>query len=414
MSAGPCPTRGARGSRRLASVLLAVATATSPAGAAGVVTGTQFAVNESGAATLSVPVQVPRGIGGLEPQLSLQYTSGGGNGLLGIGWSLQGVSSITRCPRTLAADGVRGAVNFDADDRFCLDGQRLLKVAGTNPNAPYEVSSQRGYGVDGSEYRTERDGFSRITAVGSYAGQTAVPRGFKVETKSGLVLEYGNTRSTGEATSQVFTAWSTLVPGRLRTIQRWMVRRIADRQGNAVDFFYCAGEVLPLLASPPPADADGATSCYAVTSPEAPSHLLHYIRYTQRVDGQEGRQAVVFRYGERPDVSESFHAGVVSRQQRRLVAIQTFTGFSAPWSPGERLRSIDLAYEAHGADSGRTTVLSRLSSLTERVSATESLPPLSFTYAPDVLFPTGSPRSRARSTASCGGVVANRLSELCP
>ena len=50
---------------------------------------------------------------------------GGGNGIAGVGWSLGGLSAITRCPRTKAQDGAWGAIEYTDDDRFCLDGKRL-------------------------------------------------------------------------------------------------------------------------------------------------------------------------------------------------------------------------------------------------------------------------------------------------
>jgi hypothetical protein len=126
--------------------------------AASTVTGPQFAVAESGAMTLSVPIQVPRGIGGMEPQLSLSYSSGSGNGLLGSGWTLTGPSTISRCAKSRALDGgVRGSVNFTVGDRNCLDGQRLLIYGQADSDAPY--------GTAGTTYRTERDMFSPITEV---------------------------------------------------------------------------------------------------------------------------------------------------------------------------------------------------------------------------------------------------------
>src|SRR5262245_52242584 len=137
-----------------------------------------FRVTESGAAEYRIPIQVPPGIAGMEPRLALVYNSQGGNGLLGVGWNLEGLSSITRCARTVAQDGVRGRINYDADDRFCLDGQRLVAVHGGS------------YGGDGAEYRTERESFSKVISYGA-AGNG--PEWFKVRTKAGQLLEYGNT-----------------------------------------------------------------------------------------------------------------------------------------------------------------------------------------------------------------------------
>src|SRR6185503_9411324 len=111
----------------------------------------------------------------MEPKLALVYNSQSGNGLLGVGWSLEGLSAITRCPGTVAQDGVRGAVNYDANDRFCLDGQRLMP--GSN------------YGADGAQYRTEREIFTKVISYGT-AGNG--PAWFKAWTKSGQVIEYGN------------------------------------------------------------------------------------------------------------------------------------------------------------------------------------------------------------------------------
>lgn len=138
----------------------------------------EFAVSPSGAATYRIPIEVPPGVAGMQPQLALSYSSQAGNGIMGMGWSIEGLSAITRCPRTLASDGAKGRVNYNSDDRFCLDGQRLINISGA-------------YGAAGSEYRTELESFSRVTAYGGSAATG--PDRFTVQTKAGLTMEYGAT-----------------------------------------------------------------------------------------------------------------------------------------------------------------------------------------------------------------------------
>ncbi|WP_353565520.1 SpvB/TcaC N-terminal domain-containing protein, partial [Haloferula sargassicola] len=112
-----------------------------------------LSVAGDGSAAYSIPIDLPKGTGGMEPKLSLDYSSNGTNGIAGLGWSLTGLQQITRGGASYAKDGVVDPVDFDANDRFFFNGERLVLVAGT-------------YGADGSQYRTEMDSFARITAHG--------------------------------------------------------------------------------------------------------------------------------------------------------------------------------------------------------------------------------------------------------
>src|SRR5688572_15168386 len=80
-------------------------------GEAGTLAG-ELQVTAAGEASYEIDIEVPPGIQGVQPNLTLDYESGRGNGVAGVGWRLNGLSEIHRCPATLATDGVRGAVRF--------------------------------------------------------------------------------------------------------------------------------------------------------------------------------------------------------------------------------------------------------------------------------------------------------------
>ncbi len=84
-----------------------------------------FAINTTGAAAYTIPIEVPPGINGMQPNLTLVYNSQAGNGEMGLGWGLVGASSIYRCPTTLAQDGFIDGVDYDNNDQYCLDGQTI-------------------------------------------------------------------------------------------------------------------------------------------------------------------------------------------------------------------------------------------------------------------------------------------------
>jgi virulence plasmid B protein len=109
--------------------------------AAGHTTGA-FAVSPTGAATYTIPIWAPPGPAGLQPHIALTYNSQQGNGYVGVGWGLSGLSSIYRCNLTFAQDAAPAAVSLSTSDGYCMDGQRLRLTGGT-------------YGEAGSTYQTE-------------------------------------------------------------------------------------------------------------------------------------------------------------------------------------------------------------------------------------------------------------------
>jgi hypothetical protein len=58
-----------------------------------------FEAGQDGSAGYNIPHQIPPGTAGLAPKLNLSYNSNGGNGFLGMGW---GVDGLSKCPRTIS------------------------------------------------------------------------------------------------------------------------------------------------------------------------------------------------------------------------------------------------------------------------------------------------------------------------
>ena len=135
----------------------------------------EFRVDESGAATWQMPLAVLPGISGVQPQLGVSYSSAAGNGPMGMGWSLSGLSAVMRCRQTLLQDNTIEPVTLTDDDRFCLDGQRLILVSGT-------------HATNGAEYRTQIDSQTKVV----FNKSTASPAGyFEVFRPDGSLGTYG-------------------------------------------------------------------------------------------------------------------------------------------------------------------------------------------------------------------------------
>ncbi len=95
---------------------------------AGAIQGS-FAVSSTGEATYVLPLIVPPGAAGMQPTLAIAYNSAAGDGMLGMGFSLSGLSAITRCPRTMAQDNQIRSVRYDQHDALCL-GRRPPRAGG--------------------------------------------------------------------------------------------------------------------------------------------------------------------------------------------------------------------------------------------------------------------------------------------
>ena len=82
-------------------------------------------VTPSGAVSYSVPIEVYPGVNGVQPQLSIGYNSQCGNGPLGVGWYISGLSSIRRGDKSIYYDGASRNVELTRMTRFTWMGYVL-------------------------------------------------------------------------------------------------------------------------------------------------------------------------------------------------------------------------------------------------------------------------------------------------
>ena len=168
-------------------------------------------VSPTGGAIYHIPVALPEGVGGMTPQLAVTFNSQGRNGTMGTGWSLSGLSAITRTGRTIYHDGTAGVMELDLngdDDRLMLDGQRLISDDSAKP------------GLEATKYHTENENYATITKEASYAS-----RWFKTVTKDGKTVEYGK---TPEARTQPVNGH----------VAAWWINRVTDPYGNFINYIY--------------------------------------------------------------------------------------------------------------------------------------------------------------------------------
>ena len=272
-----------------------------------------------------MPLMAVPGRKGIEPTLTLTYDSAGGDGVLGMGFSLSGASAITRCPQNLTDDGEVRAVRDDPQDKLCLDGKRLVRV---------------GQAAGTAEYRTLPD--TLVKVVEHFPNGEDAKEGasfFEAFLPSGLVVEYGKDEGG-----------RTHAPGGVT--RAWLAEKAHDRRGNAMTYAYCFAE------------AEETTAEYA----------LEEIRYTsfEGMPAVEPSRAVKLVYGTKDaaDVRTQYSDGMTLQSSLRLDAVQML-------GPGDALvRQYELTY-----DLGPTTKRTRLTEVKECGSDKVCKPPTRFQWS---------------------------------
>ena len=191
----------------------------------------------SGTANHKIPIALSSGRSGFGPELSLEYSSGNGNGLFGLGWQL----SLPRITRKTE----KGLPRYDDDDVFVMSGAEdlvpiLKKVvdpaSGQVTWAPEPAVAHGDFSV--FRYRPRTEGlFARIERwVHAATGETH----WRTLTQDNLTMIFGATASSRVAD-----------PKNEQRVYEWLPQETFDAFGNRCVYEYAADDPALYTASNP-------------------------------------------------------------------------------------------------------------------------------------------------------------------
>ncbi|SFN24798.1 RHS repeat-associated core domain-containing protein [Nitrosospira briensis] len=365
--------------------------------------GEKFAANPvTGTSSMSIPIVTSPGRSGFEPQLSISYDSGAGNGTFGFGWSLS-LPSITR----KTDKGLPKYRDTEESDIFILSGAEDLVPCLVESDGRWRPESLPTRTVDAKSYHIKRyrpriDGlFARIER---WTNQSDPSDTFwRSITRDNLTTWYGKTPESRIAdaadSARIFT---------------WLICESYDDKGNVMAYRYKEE------------NSDNIDLCLAnernrTSQSRSANRYLKHIQYGNRTPYHPTLKEneplvplpsdwlfeVVFDYGEhdegspmpsgnagwlsRADAFSTYRAGFEVRTYRLCQRVLMFHHF--PEEPGVGanclVRSTDFTYshEENPTDA-HNPIFSFLLSVTQSgykrlendLYLKKSLPPLEFGY----------------------------------
>ncbi|MCA9400127.1 MAG: VCBS repeat-containing protein, partial [Candidatus Omnitrophica bacterium] len=158
----------------------------------------------TGSANLSIPIQVPTGRGGIQPNLAIAYNSSNPNGMFGVGWGLE-IGSIKVLTKN-------GAPTYDSNTEYMLMQSGSAQELVEDPADP------------GIFYPKVESAFLKIEKLSE---------GWQVTDTNGIKYFYG-TNANKEA--QEFD------PADPSRIYKWCLEKVVDLHGNYMEFSYFRDE----------------------------------------------------------------------------------------------------------------------------------------------------------------------------
>jgi len=288
----------------------------------------------TGTGNFSVPITLPNGRNGYQPELGLVYSTGNGNTCFGQGWqlSIPGVSRKT-------SKGIPRYSDGDPDkqsDVFLLSGAEDL--------IPVEK------GEDWIRYRPRTEGlFALITRFLDEKNDY-----WEVKSKDGLVSFYGTPRAKDDDSATVYD------PEASRKVFSWHLSETRDVFGNRIVYEY----EQDLVEDPRPWN-------------QLYLKRIQYLDYQDENDEEQFLVSVEFEYDEdRPDAFSVFTSGFEIRTRKlcKRILIRTHPADES----SHLVRSYAFVYEF--PERSKTALLREVRVKGHEQEKEEALPPLTFSY----------------------------------
>jgi YD repeat-containing protein len=256
----------------------------------------------------------------------LAYSSAGTDSPSGYGWAIVGgqVSTIRRCVESSRRSDRPVAIQFLATDPLCLDGRRLVLIAGVA-------------GKKGAEYRTEPESFTKVTIDGDDA---LGPTEFSVFSMSGLIHSYGSATDPSLTIEGPRQKWTVPFPAKVLgtrsdadIVKETATARLGWLRGSTRDRFSQPNMVWFKYLHP----ADARTT----DGQQEP--LLDAIEYVDM--GTIRTRTIKFNYVSRNPLSERFgyFAGLSIKSTKLLQSIDIRVAEAGATSPSS-VRFYDFTY----------------------------------------------------------------------
>jgi RHS repeat-associated protein len=327
----------------------------------------------TGAGTLTIPIPA-KAVRGLAPDLGLGYSSGGGNGPFGVGFTLS-LPSVARktsngIPRYQGSDIFVHSAEGDLVPALAWDHQTASWV----PDARAEPPADPAWDVVGFRPRRESS-FSRIEQWTSRLDGTSH---WRVLTSDNTACLYGVTADARIAD-----------PDHAERIFQWLPQELTDSRGNKIRYFY-----------KPEDDVNVPAAIWERGRDHRANRYLSRVEYGNYVlDGTERFACrVVFDYGEysitdpdrpagewaaRPDPFSTYRSGFEIRTMRRCQALLVYHCLADQFNGQPFLvRALKLEYDQvqHMSFVRRVTETG-YRKLADGSYRTAALPPVEFGYS---------------------------------